>query len=68
MNNYFLALLTRKIISAMIPTTTNTPTQTPALKMSPTNSQLLNEIIVNKSKEAKSVFFILIDLFKNLKA
>jgi hypothetical protein len=36
--------------------------------MSPTNSQLLNEIIVNKSKEAKSVFFILIDLFKNLKA
>jgi hypothetical protein len=35
------------MISAIIPTTTNTPTHTPALKISPTSSQLLRETVKN---------------------
>ena len=52
---YFLplTLLIAKMISAIIPTTTNTPTHTPALKISPTNSQLLKETVIKASKGYK---------------
>jgi len=38
------SLLIKKMTNAIIPTTTNIPTHTPALKISPTNSQLVKEI------------------------
>ena len=43
------SLLIKKITNPMTAATANIPTQTPALKMSPTNSQLVNEteIITN---------------------
>jgi len=40
------SLLIKKMINPMTAATANIPTQTPALKMSPTNSQLDNEIDV----------------------
>ena len=50
---YFLpeSLLIKKMINPMTAATANIPTQTPALKMSPTNSQLDNEIdIITNNK------------------
>jgi len=51
--NYFFpeTLLIKKIAKAIIPTTTSTPTHTPAWKMSPTNSQLVNEMEVIKNNK-----------------
>ena len=36
-------------------TTTNTPTQTPALKISPTNSQLDKETVIKANKGYKKL-------------
>jgi hypothetical protein len=57
--SYFLLdpLVTRKMTRAMNPTTSRTPTQTPALKISPINWQLLNKKI-EKIRKIEMVFFI----------
>jgi len=45
------SLLIRKMIKPMTAATANIPTQTPALKMSPTNSQLVNETEIIKNSK-----------------
>ena len=49
--DYFFpdTLLIKKIAKAIMPTTISTPTQTPAWKMSPTNSQLVNDMDIIKN-------------------
>jgi len=50
----------------MTAATANIPTQKPALKMSPTNSQLVNETEINRNNKTYSEFFImLIYVIKN---
>ncbi len=48
------------MISPATITTASTPTQTPALKMSPMTEQLLKVVAIN-SKQRISIFFILGD-------
>jgi len=46
-----VTLLIKKMIKPMTAATANIPTQTPALKMSPTNSQLVNETEIIKNNK-----------------
>jgi hypothetical protein len=60
------SLLIKKMINPMTAATANIPTQKPALKMSPTNSQLVNETEINRNNKTYSEFFImLIYVIKN---
>jgi hypothetical protein len=61
MANYFpLPLDTNQKINPIIPTTTNTPTQTPALNMPPITSQLLSSVIIIMNNAINGIFFILL--------
>ena len=57
----------RKITSAMIPTTTKIPTHTPALKISPITSQLLNRnTVTNDSNVRIEKFFFMLFYLKEV--
>jgi hypothetical protein len=61
---YFLKnLLKIQIIIAIIKTTIKIPTPIPALKMSPTSSQLVNENSITNTINKRVILFCMILLF-----